>query len=198
MAFFERNISHENRFRATFYYVNKDVVICHIVYLFFASSAVLIFFCILIGFAFRFRQWDKLFYLTSEAKYFARKNINFFCACSVIFCVKYSPFRLKNKPWNQRLTEKIKTINTSWKLLGISWNLTFLIRGNLCCIFYRSAYKWWSMALDNILLVKDWQSNWKKFIDVNDRTVMSVKRLLDRCGLKGCLLGGVIATSIAK
>jgi len=27
---------------------------------------------------------------------------------------------------------------------------------------------------------------------------MSVKRLLDRCGVKGCLLGGIIATSIAK
>ena len=27
----------------------------------------------------------RLFYLISEAKYFARKNINFFCACSVIF-----------------------------------------------------------------------------------------------------------------
>jgi len=64
--------------------------------------------------------------------------------------------------------------------------------------FFRSAYKWWSSALDNILLVKDWQSEWKKFVDINDRTVMSVKRLLDRCGVKGCLLGGIIATSIAK
>ena len=36
--------------------VNKDVVIRHIVIYFFASSAVLIFFCILIGFAFRFSQ----------------------------------------------------------------------------------------------------------------------------------------------
>ena len=55
-------------------------------------------FFILIGFAFRFRQRNKyIFYLTSEAKYFARKNINFFCACSVIF--RHFAW---NSLWNQR------------------------------------------------------------------------------------------------
>ena len=64
--------------------------------------------------------------------------------------------------------------------------------------FCRSAYKCWCQALDNILQTIDALNNWKQFVDIEDYTVLSTKRLLDTCGAKGCLLGGLIATSIAK
>ncbi|XP_066927211.1 cilia- and flagella-associated protein 54-like isoform X2 [Clytia hemisphaerica] len=62
----------------------------------------------------------------------------------------------------------------------------------------RSAYKWWCQALDNILQTTDALNNWKQFVNIEDRTILSTKRLLDICGAKGCLLGGLITTSIAK
>ncbi|XP_057307241.1 cilia- and flagella-associated protein 54-like [Hydractinia symbiolongicarpus] len=63
---------------------------------------------------------------------------------------------------------------------------------------YRSAYKWWSSALDCILNEKDAQTTWKKYLGSNDNTVEANKDLLERCGVWGCLLGGVVATKIAR
>ena len=69
--------------------VNKDIVIRHIVYIFFASSAVLIFFCILIGFPFPFHQGD-LFFISLVKRNISREKSTSPHASW--------PFRLKNEP----------------------------------------------------------------------------------------------------
>jgi len=44
---------------------------------------------------FDFASEINFFYLTNEAKYFVRKNKNFFCACSEIFRAKYFAISLE-------------------------------------------------------------------------------------------------------
>ena len=70
--------------------VNKDIVIRHVVYLFFCIVSSFNFFCIPIGFAFQFRQRSEIF---REKKY----KLLLRMLCNI------SPFRLKNNPWNQKI-----------------------------------------------------------------------------------------------
>lgn len=92
--------------------------------------------------------------------------------------------------------------------LQCTMNLSIVIQ--ICCVDvlesflnnatfpYRSAYRWWSLALDNILQTTNAQSTWKKYIDPEEKTILKVKGLVERCGVWACLLGGVVCTNIAK
>ncbi|XP_064633928.1 cilia- and flagella-associated protein 54-like isoform X3 [Lineus longissimus] len=59
----------------------------------------------------------------------------------------------------------------------------------------KAAYTWWSNSLDVILnttdAIRNWRSQMKPGIDIS-------RELLDRCGLWGCILGGVVASNIAQ
>ena len=66
------------------------------------------------------------------------------------------------------------------------------------CLFVclrRAAYKWWVEALDTILNIKDSLHTWRDII-TNQSNPGEV--FLNRCGLWGCLLGGVLAANIAQ
>ena len=65
----------------------------------------------------------------------------------------------------------------------------------LCC---RSALKWWSDALDCILQLTDSPRTWRQHINNDSHTMTSLKPLLSRCGIWGCMLGGVLATKLAR
>lgn len=62
----------------------------------------------------------------------------------------------------------------------------------------RAAYKWWSSALDMILQQADSTKAWRDYIDPDDQTINKYKRLLNKCGIWGCLLGALNATKIAR
>ena len=59
----------------------------------------------------------------------------------------------------------------------------------------RAAYKWWAESLDLILGGDDVIHKWRDiFKDVKDIGAELVKR----CGIWGCLLGGVLSSNIAQ
>ena len=61
--------------------------------------------------------------------------------------------------------------------------------------FPRSAYKWWAEALDLILDADDALHTWRDlFKDSEDISA----DLLQRCGIWGCVLGGVLTSNIAQ
>ena len=62
-------------------------------------------------------------------------------------------------------------------------------------MYYRAAYKWWAQSLDIVLNMNDSLRNWRA--DTTGVEDISVA-LLDRCGIWGCLLGGVLASNIAQ
>nr|XP_022298603.1 cilia- and flagella-associated protein 54-like isoform X2 [Crassostrea virginica] len=59
----------------------------------------------------------------------------------------------------------------------------------------RGAYKWWAEALDHALNMTDALHTWREVL--RESTDISAD-LLKRCGLWGCLLGGVLASNIAQ
>ncbi|KAK3102398.1 hypothetical protein FSP39_011137 [Pinctada imbricata] len=59
----------------------------------------------------------------------------------------------------------------------------------------RSAYKWWAESLDFTLNTTDALHTWRELF--KDSTDIS-SDMLQRCGLWGCLLGGVLASNIAQ
>lgn len=63
------------------------------------------------------------------------------------------------------------------------------------CDYYRGAYKWWAEALDHALNMTDALHTWREVL--RESTDISAD-LLKRCGLWGCLLGGVLASNIAQ
>ena len=88
---------------------------------------------------FDFASEINFFYLTSETKYFARKNKNFFCAC--YFGRNISPFRLKNKPWNQRLTRMdFISLWVSRTVFTIYFLFCYLNLGNIYEGYYKERY----------------------------------------------------------
>lgn len=63
------------------------------------------------------------------------------------------------------------------------------------CYIYRGAYKWWAESLDHTLRTTDALHTWREMM--KDSTDIS-SDLLKKCGLWGCLLGGVLASNIAQ
>nr|XP_034306398.1 cilia- and flagella-associated protein 54 isoform X5 [Crassostrea gigas] len=59
----------------------------------------------------------------------------------------------------------------------------------------RGAYKWWAESLDHTLRTTDALHTWREMM--KDSTDIS-SDLLKKCGLWGCLLGGVLASNIAQ
>jgi hypothetical protein len=59
----------------------------------------------------------------------------------------------------------------------------------------RSAYKWWAESLDHTLNMTNALHTWRTVL--KDSTNIS-SDLLKRCGLWGCLMGGVLASNIAQ
>ncbi|ESO99725.1 hypothetical protein LOTGIDRAFT_238729 [Lottia gigantea] len=59
----------------------------------------------------------------------------------------------------------------------------------------RSTFKWWCEGLDVILNLTDALHTWKSVLADNEDIS---RELLSRCGLWGCLLGGIITSNIAQ
>lgn len=69
------------------------------------------------------------------------------------------------------------------------------------CLFvtqYRAAYKWWAESLDTVLNTTDSLKTWRDLTSSSDTSLKPAAVLLQRCGLWGCLLGGVLAADIAQ
>ena len=58
----------------------------------------------------------------------------------------------------------------------------------------RGAYKWWSDALDTLLRCSDAIHTWRNICPDGDFCHF----LLQKCGLWGCVLGGILAANIAQ
>ncbi|XP_059167715.1 cilia- and flagella-associated protein 54-like [Physella acuta] len=59
----------------------------------------------------------------------------------------------------------------------------------------RAAFKWWRSSLDTVLNMTDSLYTWRQQLqDQNDLSAY----FLDRCGIWGCILGGVLASNIAQ
>ena len=63
---------------------------------------------------------------------------------------------------------------------------------------HRAAYKWWAESLDTILNTTDSLKTWRDLTSSSDVSIKPCAALLQRCGLWGCLLGGVLAADIAQ
>ena len=66
------------------------------------------------------------------------------------------------------------------------------------CHNVKEAYKWWSCALDAILRLSNGLKVWRSLIDLENNTLNAYKALLDKCGVWGCLLGGLLAVKVAR
>ncbi|XP_068714673.1 cilia- and flagella-associated protein 54-like isoform X3 [Montipora foliosa] len=62
----------------------------------------------------------------------------------------------------------------------------------------RAAYKWWAESLDTILSASNSLKTWRDLTSSSDPSIRPAAVLLQRCGLWGCLLGGVLAADIAQ
>ena len=62
----------------------------------------------------------------------------------------------------------------------------------------RAAYKWWAESLDTILSIADSLKKWRDLTSSSDSLVKPASALLQKCGLWGCLLGGVLAAKVAQ
>lgn len=59
----------------------------------------------------------------------------------------------------------------------------------------KGAYMWWSESLDTLLSTKDAIHKWRQLLaKAEDKS----SALLNKCGLWGCILGGVLASNIAQ
>ena len=58
---------------------------------------------------------------------------------------------------------------------------------------FRGAYKYWSDSLDLTLNTTDAIHTWRS-LDSNDVS----SDMLQRCGIWGCLLGGILASNMAQ
>ena len=63
---------------------------------------------------------------------------------------------------------------------------------------YRAAYKWWAESLDTVLNTTDSLKTWRDLTSSSDTSLKPAAVLLQRCGMWGCLLGGVLAADIAQ
>ncbi|XP_070557871.1 cilia- and flagella-associated protein 54-like [Ptychodera flava] len=62
----------------------------------------------------------------------------------------------------------------------------------------RSAYKWWAEALDLILNTTDTIHTWRELLAKNTSDLDDSAKLLERCGLWGCVLAGTLTAKIAQ
>ncbi|CAL1546460.1 unnamed protein product [Lymnaea stagnalis] len=59
----------------------------------------------------------------------------------------------------------------------------------------KAAFQWWSLSLDKVLNISDALHSWREqFVNTKDISAA----LLDRCGMWGCVLAGVLASNIAQ
>lgn len=70
-------------------------------------------------------------------------------------------------------------------------------------MFYlsRGALKQWTLAIECIIQQEKVSERWKEFLLRRDDELAGVQRygkLLERCGMYGCLLAGLLATKIAR
>lgn len=67
------------------------------------------------------------------------------------------------------------------------------------CKNIKSSFKWWSCAINAILGISSGFKNWRDLlVDVESYSLKSFKLILDKCGIWGCMLGGLIATKVAR
>lgn len=60
------------------------------------------------------------------------------------------------------------------------------------------AYKYWNDALDSLIETKNSLLNWRKvFTDAQTKEI-NTEKILQKCGVWGCLLGGVLTSKMAK
>jgi len=59
---------------------------------------------------------------------------------------------------------------------------------------FRGAYKYWSDSLDLTLNTTDAIHTWRSLLDSNDVS----SDMLQRCGIWGCLVGGILASNMAQ
>lgn len=59
-----------------------------------------------------------------------------------------------------------------------------------------SAYRYWNEALDKLTACSNSLINWRKEFSENGQ--ISTDKILERCGIWGCLLGGVITSKMAQ
>ena len=65
--------------------------------------------------------------------------------------------------------------------------------------FLQVAFKWWSTALDRLLDMEDSLEKWRVLINTDDdSSVHRFNNMLLKCGIWGCLVGGMIAVKIAR
>lgn len=60
------------------------------------------------------------------------------------------------------------------------------------------AYKNWSEALDKLSGIKNCLTNWRKIFFDSDSSNFKIENILKKCGIWGCLLGGVITSKMAQ
>ena len=72
-----------------------------------------------------------------------------------------------------------------------------LVPNNVILIFISSAYQYWNDALDNLIGCKNSLIQWRKeFSDSSGR--INISKIIDTCGIWGCLLGGVLTSKMAQ
>ncbi|XP_006820960.1 cilia- and flagella-associated protein 54-like [Saccoglossus kowalevskii] len=62
----------------------------------------------------------------------------------------------------------------------------------------RAAYKWWAEALDLIMNTTDTLHTWRELLSSGDPHQDASAKLLERCGLWGCVLAGILTAKIAQ
>lgn len=60
------------------------------------------------------------------------------------------------------------------------------------------AYKYWNDALDSLIDIKDSLLNWRKVFTDTQSKEIHTEKILQKCGVWGCLLGGVLTSKMAK
>jgi len=89
-------------------------------------------------------------------------------------------------------------------LLGYKMNdLAAQLMHELGNIYYStkdvsSAYRHWNEALDTLIGFKNSLIQWRKEFLVKDSKQISTKRIMAKCGIWGCLLGGVLTSKMAQ
>jgi len=60
------------------------------------------------------------------------------------------------------------------------------------------AYNYWNEALNTLTGVKESLVNWRKEFVLSEDKQIDTHKLLDKCGIWGCLLGGVLTSKMAQ
>ena len=60
------------------------------------------------------------------------------------------------------------------------------------------AYRYWNEALDTLMGVKNCVIQWRKEFYNEETKVSDTEKILEKCGIWGCLLGGVLTSKMAQ